>query len=327
MVPISILQSIKGIKSMICQNCQHNQKGTTEPWWCDVCCYLNTPNRADFNIYLEDSTNAESHQLKNNKKLSQRMSLLRYVGGKSKLVNFVAAKIKTKTLISPFVGGGSVEFALLYHGFIDKLIINDLDFGLYTLYHVVLNKPDDLIQALTSATITRQTAQEFKNIILNKNYTITDVDLALAYLLNNRLSFSGIYNANLMGGKLGSTKDLTQRLNIKALTDKIHKINSLKDKIELYNMDAITFIEEQYWNPDATLLIDPPYVKASIVDLYQYSFDYNQHYQFMALLNNLWLEFPDPSIILFYDKALLDLNLEMYGDIEILPRKFSMAKS
>lgn len=312
---------------MICQNCQHNQKGTTEPWWCDVCCYLNTPNRADFNIYLEDSTNAESHQLKNNKKLSQRMSLLRYVGGKSKLVNFVAAKIKTKTLVSPFVGGGSVEFALLYHGIIDKLIINDLDFGLYTLYHVVLNKPDDLIQALTSATITRQTAQEFKNIILNKEYTIPDVDLALAYLLNNRLSFSGIYNANLMGGKLGSTKDLTQRLNIKALTDKIHKIHSLKDKIELYNMDANAFIEEQYWNPDATLLIDPPYIKASKVDLYQYSFDYNQHYKFITGLNNLWLEFPDPNIILFYDKALLKLNLDMYGDIEILPRKFSMAKS
>lgn len=312
---------------MICQNCQHNQKSTTESWWCDVCCYLNTPNRANFSTYLEDSANTESHQLKNNKKLSQRMSLLRYVGGKSKLVNFVAAKIKTKTLVSPFIGGGSVEFALLYHGIIDKLIINDLDFGLYTLYHVVLNKPDDLIQALTSATITRQTAQEFKNIILNKNYTITDVDLALAYLLNNRLSFSGIYNANLMGGKLGSTKDLTQRLNIKALTDKIHKIHSLKDKIELYNMDAITFIEEQYWNPDATLLIDPPYVKASKVDLYQYCFDYNQHYRFMTLLNNLWLEFPDPNIILFYDKALLELNLDMYGDIEILPRKFSMANA
>lgn len=90
---------------MICQNCQHNQKSTTESWWCDDCCYLNTTNRADFNIYLEDSTNNESHQLKNNKKLSQRMSLLRYVGGKSKLVNFVATKIKTKTLVSPFVGG------------------------------------------------------------------------------------------------------------------------------------------------------------------------------------------------------------------------------
>lgn len=58
---------------MICQNCQYNQKSTTESWWCDDCCYLNTPNRANFSTYLEDSANTESHQLKNNKKLSQRI--------------------------------------------------------------------------------------------------------------------------------------------------------------------------------------------------------------------------------------------------------------
>lgn len=59
---------------------------------------------------------------------------LRYPGGKSKLIPFVEKLVEEnsiKTFIEPFCGGGGVGLSLLLSDKIDRLVINDLDRGIY----------------------------------------------------------------------------------------------------------------------------------------------------------------------------------------------------
>lgn len=78
--------------------------------------------------------------------------------------------------------------------------------------------------------------------------------LAWSFLLANRLSFSGIVKANPPGGKSGSQEALTARWNPKALVERLSRIHSMRDRIEIYNMDACEFLETQgYWYNKATI--------------------------------------------------------------------------
>lgn len=82
---------------------------------------------------------------------------LRYPGGKSRLVPFVENLVEDngiKTFIEPFCGGGGVGFSLLLSGKVEKLVINDLDKGIFAFWWAVLNETESLVKLVKETPIT-----------------------------------------------------------------------------------------------------------------------------------------------------------------------------
>lgn len=79
-------------------------------WWCADCDSYNywdssKHDEARFTVILEDKNIQEQH-IKSNNNFKKQLSPLRYPGGKSKLINYLATYLrerKCKTLVSPFL--------------------------------------------------------------------------------------------------------------------------------------------------------------------------------------------------------------------------------
>lgn len=255
-------------KDTHCRICGSNWYDDTnnEGWWCANCDGYNYWNLAahdnhKFIVILEDKLQKEA-TVRRKSIYKKQLSPLRYPGGKSKLIDYLATfirKEKAKTLISPFLGGGSVELALLEAGTVQKLLINDLDYGLYSLWWTMLHMPDDLITRIEEFNPTQKAFYDAQSLIKSDYLHLNNLDAAWITLLVNRLAYSGIAKANSMGGKQGSVHDLTVRWNPKTLIKRIREIHKLADRIEVFCEDAVEFIEAYFWDDSATLFIDPPY--------------------------------------------------------------------
>ncbi len=245
---------------------EHNDEG----YWCDSCdCfnyYSNIRSSKDrFVLILEDATAPAVHLPKHiTKKLNAQLSPLRYAGGKSKIVQYLYSHIqnsKRNVLYSPFAGGASFELALLHSEAIDHLHLNDLDYGIYSLFWAIQNMPSELIYRVNNIRPTRAdyfTAQQH----IKQGFKGMDMlEAAWDTLVVNRLAYSGIAKANPLGGKNGTQEQLLARWNPKSLTKRIHSIAILADKITLYCEDAYGFVQEAYWDTESHIFLDPPYVK------------------------------------------------------------------
>lgn len=262
-----------------------------------------------------------------NKKLLRRLSPLRYPGGKSKLVPLIYSKLqrhKSSCLISPYAGGASVELSLLYAGVVDRLVLNDLDVGIYSMFWVIKHMPEDLIFKIHNFKPTHEAFFQAQDMIKSDYVNCTIVDIAWYTLMVNRLAYSGIYYANPLGGKNGNIKKLTARWNPKNLSERIRMIHSVSDKIEVTNLDAYELIEESYWNLEATILVDPPYVEKGN-QLYRWSYSEDDHIELCLLLDYLHQGMPGADIILIYDDHPLIRKSYVYPtSIELINRKYSI---
>lgn len=84
--------------------------------------------------------------------LKKRLSPLRYPGGKSKLIDYLAAQFRKeslKTFVEVFAGGASVGLSLLDAGLTEHLVINDTDPGIYAFWVSVVYHPEKLLKRLS----------------------------------------------------------------------------------------------------------------------------------------------------------------------------------
>lgn len=303
----------------------------TDGFWCDHCegfTYYSATNEESrkFTLILEDKA-AENNMSfpPGQPKLNKRVSLLRYPGGKSKITDYLLSHInpdKTDCLSSPYTGGGSLELALLYAGVVKQLTLNDKDFGVYSLFQIIKTFPDALILELKSR---RPTKDDFKKAqrLIKSDYSNADMfEAAWSLLLVNRLAFSGIYKANAMGGLKGDQRALLSRWNPDDLCHRISIIHSMSERYTVHNMDALEFIEDQYWNSRSTLFIDPPYFQQG-KNLYLHFYDTEEHLQLQFLLDTLYKEFPCADLLVTYDAAPFIEEIYEFPDIKRIKRKFS----
>lgn len=265
-------------------------------------------------------------------KFNKRLSPLRYPGGKSKLIDYLFTNLqasKLDTFVEVFAGGASFGLALLDAGIINHLVLNDADQNLINFWREVLYNPQPLLNKIQTITPTHKDYAAAKELLssttppfnLLTNCTSNSsapqlitpnpeliicaperrTDRAWAYLLVNRLSYSGIQKAGCLGGKGGSEAALRARYNPKALVKQINHLASHKDRITLLNQDYTEVIETYYWDDHTTLFIDPPYRQKgkALYDLY---FTDDDHRALAELLQSLTLEFPDcADILITYD--------------------------
>jgi DNA adenine methylase len=298
-------------------------------FWCEDCdgyTYFNKDTiKHRFKLILEDKHAEKVLFNRPTVKLAKRISPYRYPGGKSKVINYLYTHLqeaKSKKLISPFTGGGSFELAMLDAGIVEQLHLNDLDTGVYSLWWVIKHMPYFLIDRLQSIQPNHKDYFSAQAIIKNDYKDADVVEAAWASLLVNRLAYSGVSKANPLGGKKGSKKDLLSRWNPSELINRINRIHALSDQIEITQENAVQLIEGAYWQDNATIFIDPPYVKKG-KDLYQCFYTENDHRDLSQLLDTLHFGFPGADIVVTYDYNTWLDKLYVFPEREIIGRTYS----
>lgn len=193
-------------------------------------------------------------------------SPLRYPGGKNKLAQFID-KICVDNNISghyvePYAGGASVALYLLLEKRVQKITINDFDRSLYAFWWAVLNRTEALCKMIETTDITVDVWQEMKQVQKNKKNAPL-LELGFSTLFLNRTNRSGILNGGIIGG-LSQKGDymIDCRFNKAAIIKRIKLIANHKNKIQLYNLDAlelIRIVNKESSNKNTILYFDPPY--------------------------------------------------------------------
>lgn len=210
-------------------------------------------------------------------------SPLRYPGGKSSLSSFIAQVIRLNgveggTYVEPYAGGAGAALSLLYQGVVSHIVVNDFDTAIYSFWYSLLNSTARFLDRVQSIPLTIDEWKHQKQIFMNKcDYSVFDVGFATFYL--NRCNRSGILMAGPIGGK-GQCGQYTLgvRFSRDVLCDKIERISKNKDKISLYNMDAIDLVRNvvpEIGGPKFVYL-DPPYYEKG-EQLYMNAYEHDDH--------------------------------------------------
>lgn len=241
-------------------------------------------------------------------------SPLRYPGGKGKIANFIKNIFEKNSLIDgiyvePYAGGASIALSLLFEEYANKIIINDFDRSIYAFWYSILNNTDKFCRLIDETKVCIDTWEKQKQIQANKKRS-TLLELGFSTFFLNRTNRSGIIKAGVIGGndQRGNYK-IDARFNKKELKDRILKISLYKDRIDIYNLDAIELIKKiRTTLPSKTLIyFDPPYYLKG-KDLYVNHYKHEDHVLVSEMINGLnehkWLVSYDnsPEIKKMYKK-------------------------
>ncbi|MEK5071706.1 DNA adenine methylase [Sporosarcina sp. FSL K6-1508] len=321
---------------LICQFCEEEYcmnedfDRNKEGFWCDVCdgytYYDDNALKHQFTLILEDKEANQPLFSTPSIKFRKQLSPFRFPGGKSKVVDYLYSFLqngKTTTLYSPFSGGGSFELAMLDAGVVNKLHMNDLDFGVYSVWWVIMNAPYTLVDKIRTAKPTHKDYFEAQAIIKSDYLGVNMVEASWATLLVNRLAFSGIAKANPLGGKEGTKNALLARWNREELIKRIEHIHSFSDRITITQENAVEMIQEAYWDHNSSIFIDPPYV-AKGKELYNCFYTESDHLLLCGLLDSLHQGMPGADIIVTYDHTPWLQKIYKYPNELIIGRKYSI---
>lgn len=209
-------------------------------------------------------------------------SPLRYPGGKAKLYNYVKSILEVnnmlgETYVEPFAGGAGLALKLLFNGDVKRIIINDFDFAIYSIWYSILNYTNDFCEKIQNTDISLDEWDVQHSIYTSQSNSIFDMGFSAFYL--NRTNRSGVIKGGMIGGRNqdGEYK-INARFNKEKLIKKIKDIASKRDEIILSNFDVFDFLNNDFLKHYRKTFInfDPPYViKGS--QLYKNSFVENDH--------------------------------------------------
>lgn len=218
-------------------------------------------------------------------------SPLRYPGGKGKIAKFMKDLISENhlldgTYVEPFAGGSEIAFNLLFEEYVQNIILNDLDRSIYALWYSVLNNTQELCNLILETPLTISEWKKQKEVQRQKE-TADVLELGFSTFYLNRTNRSGIIDAGVIGGieQAGKWK-MDARYNKTELIRRIQKIASYKQRIQIYNLDAIEFIQQIVVSlPRNTLIyFDPPYYKKGQI-LYVNHYEPEDHCKLSAIIS------------------------------------------
>lgn len=249
-------------------------------------------------------------------------SPLRYPGGKTKLYKYVKSIIEAnnligETYIEPFAGGSGLALKLLINDDVKRIVINDLDPAIYAFWYCVLNNPEQMCNFVATVPLTVDEWDKQHLIYVNQQ-DYTQLELAQATLFLNRTNVSGVITGGVIGKRDQTGKyKIDARFNRTDLERKIRTISTLSSRIDLYNLDAVEFLQNELRHYYKTFInFDPPYVVKG-GQLYKNAFTEEDHrllrdniaqcnrkwivtYDMCNLVDNLYSKFRGSTIDTYY---------------------------
>ena len=207
------------------------------------------------------------------------MSPLRYPGGKGKITRFVDHILDKNgirgTYAEPFAGGAGIAVKLLLHQRVERIIINDLDDGVYSFWQTVIQSPDALIRRIRRVPFDFGTGLEAlgpqkaywywynTRMRYRMNQYRSVEDKAFDFFMLNRMNVSGIVKGGPIGGESQDGQyNVSSRFNKRTLIQRIESIADVRDRIIVTQHEASYFLRHlaSYCNVDDCLVFaDPPY--------------------------------------------------------------------
>lgn len=213
---------------------------------------------------------------------ADRITPLRYPGGKGKLTNYIRSVIQANNLTAlyaePYAGGAGIALNLLLADDVDAIAINDLSAPVFAFWHAVLNDTEALCRLVRDTPITVESWDRNKRIFAGADLS-DPLALGFATFFLNRTNRSGILNGGIIGGReQAGTWKMDARFNTADLITRIEVIGRRAHQITLTNKDAIAFLQDgaKEWPNDSLLYLDPPYYLKGR-DLYYHSYRHDDH--------------------------------------------------
>ena len=214
--------------------------------------------------------------------MSANPSPLRYPGGKFKihsLISLLISKIDggCDTYIEPFAGGAGVALELLLSGIVEKIVINDSDQAIASIWKAMTKENDAFLDKMWNTEVSLEEWHKQREVYLlsPKKYTLA---YGFAAFFLNRTNHSGILASGPIGGQSQEEWKLDVRFDKEKLAEKIKAIGELKDQIKVYNRYIFCFIRNHLpkYREKSFVYLDPPYYKRGEF-LYQNFFTPKKH--------------------------------------------------
>lgn len=220
-------------------------------------------------------------------------SPLRYPGGKRVLTDFLSQVIKINNMsdpvyAEPYAGGAGAALALLFSEKVSHIVLNDKDRCIFALWKAMLNQTTQFLDLLESTPITIDEWRLQREIYLNPSRH-GQLRLGFATFFLNRCNRSGIL---VNGGPIGGFEQqgkwtIDARFNRSTLQKRIEKIQLYRERIEIYNLDALDFLRKTVRpiakNNQCLVYLDPPYYTKG-QHLYLNAYDYSDHAELARFL-------------------------------------------
>ena len=210
-------------------------------------------------------------------------SPLRYPGGKGKISRFIGNVMEeneiTGTYIEPFAGGAGIAINLLLSNRVSKILINDLDEGVYSFWTDVTRNPEWLIHMIRNVPFDYHDRpgsfsgveyshywEKIKARYIRNAYS--DMRLkGFDFFMLNRMNVSGILKGGPIGGKHQDGRyNISSRFNKKTLIRRITDIANQSSRITVTSLEGSylckrlshdnEFVEDV---SNALVFVDPPY--------------------------------------------------------------------
>lgn len=223
---------------------------------------------------------------------------LRYPGGKGRIGQWLGElmrynKISGGTYAEPYAGGAGAATYLLFSGYVNYVIINDIDTAIYAMWNSILHNTEEFLGMLEAVPININSWIKQKKIINNPD-SQSLLDLGFAAFFLNRTNISGIIKGGVIGGKEQTGKyKMNARFNKADLAARIRRIAGYKNSISVHNDDAMDFIDKIAEKlPKKTMLyLDPPYYQKGS-QLYRNHYKHDDHVKIAGKIKNIerpWL--------------------------------------
>jgi DNA adenine methylase len=214
---------------------------------------------------------------------------LRYPGGKTQFYPLIKELLLDNdlmghTYIEPFAGGAGIAIKLLVNNDVSRVIINDIDPAIYAFWYSVLHFPDDLCSLIEYTPVTVAEWRKQKEIYKNKKSK--KLALGFSTLFLNRTNVSGVINGGIIGGlQQNGPYEIDARYTKTTLIKKIKDIEEHKEKISIYNLDALKLFELKKIKTMRKTFInfDPPYVSKG-AGLYENSYTDDDHKKLASMI-------------------------------------------
>jgi DNA adenine methylase len=219
------------------------------------------------------------------------ISPLRYPGGKAKLGPYFARILANQstpiiTYAEPYAGGAGAGLYLLSEGYVDRLLINDLNPGIAAFWRSILHSTGEFIERVETEEVSLRSWHRHREMYLNPDEA-SDLDLGFATFFLNRCNRSGILTARPIGGlrQTGRWK-IDARFNRVGLIARIRQIRRMAARISVTEKHALEFVRAVSRRVSPVLLYaDPPYlVKGE--DLYMSAHSWEDHEKLAGVLLN-----------------------------------------